>query len=342
MRRIVAAAAAAVLLALLPAAAAHADDTVLCSMPDKRLQEISGLAYSQLHEDIVWTHNDSGGGPRLYAIDTRTCDTVAVLTMDGVPARDMEAIASGVNVRGEKVLWVGDIGDNTASRTSVSLYEVREPRTLVSQRVRPVRYEVRYSTPQDAEALIADPATDRLWIISKGLLGGSVFEVPRPLWPGKAVGLRKVGDEQGFVTDAAMSPDGTRYAVRDYAEVRIYRGKPAGALIARLPLPDQVQGEAVTWTPDGTALLIASESDSRLIRVELPQEAWMRSAQPRDAQDGGAAGTDAGPTEQVNSAIGPVERLGSLAELALVLGGLVFLTASAVVVIVVVLRGRRA
>ena len=332
--------AAALLFLLLPAASAQAEDSELCRLSDKRLQEISGLAYSQLYDDIVWTHNDSGGGPRLYAIDTRTCETVAVLTMRGVPARDMEAIASGVNAIGERVLWVGDIGDNTASRSTVSIYEVREPRQLVSQRVTPKRYEVRYSQPQDAEALIADPETDQLWIISKGVLGGSVWEVPGPLWPGTVPGLRKIGEEEGFVTDAAMAPDGSRYAVRDYSEVRIYKGRPAGELITRMPLPDQVQGEAVTWTPDGRALLIASESDARLIRVELPQEAWMRSAQP--PADGSAADADPPPGNPLNAAVGPVDRLGTLAVIALIAGGSVFFLASVIVVIAVLVRGRRA
>ena len=31
-----------------------------------------------------------------------------------------------------------------------------------------------------------------------------------------------------------------------------------------------VKGEAMTWTPDGTALLVAGERDDRLLRVELP------------------------------------------------------------------------
>ena len=330
---------ALLLICLLPTTVAQADDSELCRISDTRLTEISGLAYSQLYDDIVWTHNDSGGGPKLYAIDTRSCETAAVLTMRGVPARDIEAIAAGVNAIGERVLWVADIGDNTASRTTVSIYEVREPRNLVSQKVTPKRYQVRYSQPQDAEALVADPASDRLWIISKGVLGGSVWEVPSPLWPGKVPALRKIGEEEGFVTDAAMSPDASRYAVRDYSEVRIYKGRPAGELIARMPLPDQVQGEAVTWTPDGRALLIASESDDRLIRVELPEDAWMRSAQPRVDDPPPVAQTPS--TSPLNAAVGPVDRLGTLAVVALLAGGGVFLAASLIVVIVIAMRGRR-
>ncbi len=34
-------------------------------------------------------------------------------------------------------------------------------------------------------------------------------------------------------------------------------------------LPLQLQGEAMTWTQDGAALLVAGERDDRLLRVEL-------------------------------------------------------------------------
>lgn len=330
---------AVALLALAAAPHALADDSVVCRMSDKRLTEISGLAFSPTHEGIVWTHNDSGGGPKLYALDAQTCETVAVLKLRGVPAQDIEAIAAGVNVLGERVLWVADIGDNTAARRAVWVYEVREPRKLRSTTVDVTRYPLKYSTPQDAEALMADPKVDQLWIVSKGLIGGSIFAVPRPMWPGQATSVRKVGEESGFVTDAAMAPDGTRYAVRDYAEVRIYRGKPPGELVTTLDLPDQVQGEAVTWTPDGQALIVASESDDRLLRVDLPPEAQTDTAAADTSE--AAEPTESPRTSPVNGAVLPADRMGTLAVVALAAGGGVFLISCLVVLIAIAVRRRR-
>ena len=329
---------AAALLPLAGAPHALADDTELCRISDKRLTEISGLAYSPTHEGIIWTHNDSGGGPKLYALDANSCQTLAVLTLRGVPAKDIEAMAAGVNVLGERVLWVADIGDNTAARSTVSIYEVREPRELRSTTVNVTRYALKYSTPQDAEALMADPRVDQLWIVSKGLLGGSVFAVPRPMWPRGVTSVRKVGEEAGFVTDAAMAPDGTRYAVRDYREARIYRGQPPGELITSVELPAQVQGEAVTWTPDGRALIVASESDDRLLRVDLPPETWMKSASVDESTAPEPAETV--ETNVVNAAVVPADRMGTLAVVALAAGGGVFVLACLVVVIVLAVRRR--
>jgi hypothetical protein len=269
----------------------------------------------------------------------------------------MEAIAAGVDARGRHVLWVGDTGDNQAVRSTVSVYELPEPEELRNRSVTPTRYSLRYSRPQDAEALIADPDEDQLWLISKGILGGSVWEVPRPMRSGDVRGLRKIGQEGGLVTDAAMAPDGSRYAVRDYTEVRIYEGKPVGELIARMPLPDQVQGEAMTWAPDGRSLLVASESDDRLLRVDLPEEAWMHSALPQPAvtedaapdvaptpdatTPGDATGAAPSPAPVANPVLEPVDRVGGLAVMALAIGAGVFVLSAIAVAVVARVRSPR-
>ena len=63
--------------------------------------------------------------------------------------------------------------------------------------------------------------------------------------------------------------------LRDYLDVHFFQGPPPGRKIATLPMPAQPQGEAVTWTPDGSALLTASEGDNRILRVEIPW--WVRA-----------------------------------------------------------------
>ena len=87
-------------------------DEVACRFSDPRLNEISGMAPSLRHPGVLWLHNDSSGGPRLYAVDSRTCRTVATITVRGARARDWEGLASGRDNRGRPVLWIGDIGDN--------------------------------------------------------------------------------------------------------------------------------------------------------------------------------------------------------------------------------------
>lgn len=330
---------------------AQAEDHVQCRITDQRLSEISGLAFSSRNEGVLWVHNDSGGGAKLYALDASSCEVLGVLRLDGVPGTDIEAIAAGVNAKGERVLWVGDIGDNTGERNSISIYEVPDT-TALSGHVPVKRYLLRYSQAQDAEALLADPASQRLWIISKGILGGSLFQVPLPLTEKFPSGLRKIGEEPGFVTDAAVAPDGSRYVVRDYTEARVYGGLPPGPLLERVPLPRQVQGEAVTWAPDGRALLIASESDDRLLRVELPEKAWMDSAAgspSSQATVNPSAQPSAEKTKEPDSAqenpldkaVEPVDQLGQIAVIALAVGAVTFVVATVAVVLILLMRERR-
>ena len=72
------------------------------------------------------------------------------------------------------------------------------------------------------------------------------------------------------MTDGSVSPDGTRFALRDYVDAEVFDGLPPGADAQTVYLPLQLQGEAMTWTQDGAALLVASERDDRLLRVAVP------------------------------------------------------------------------
>ena len=62
------------------------------------------------------------------------------------------------------------------------------------------------------------------------------------------------------------------YVLRDYVDARIFSGPPPGRELQRITLPVQPQGEAITWSATGDALLIASEGDDRLLRVPIAVE----------------------------------------------------------------------
>jgi hypothetical protein len=259
-----------------PAGAVGSDDAaapaVACRFSDPRLVEISGITWSRLHPGVSWVHNDSGGGPYLYAVDDTTCRTLARVRVAGIGARDLEAIATGVDPAGRPVLWVGDIGDNRDSWPSVRLIAVPEPATLRDQEVRGTTYRFTYADgPHNAESILADPARPRVWVVTKQFARGGVWSVP--LSTTRITAATRVAEVGGLVTDAAMSPDGSQYVIRDYLAAAAYAAPPSAASIAaptRFALPAQVQGEAISYTRDGTALLVASERETALWRVPLP------------------------------------------------------------------------
>lgn len=262
-------AALSLLLASVPAAAVPVD--VVCRFTDSRLTEISGMATSLIHPDTIYLHNDSSGGPFIYAASASTCRIKARLKISGAAARDFEGMAVGRDKVGRSVIWIGDIGDNLDSWPEVTMLRIREPEVLIDQTMRASTYRFTYrDRPHNAETVLADPRTPRLWIVTKQLARGSLYALPSPLRKNGLNMARPVRPEGGIITDGAISLRGDRYVLRDYFDAVIYQGLPPGREVARIYLPSQPQGESITWSADGGSLLIASERDDRLLRVRVP------------------------------------------------------------------------
>jgi hypothetical protein len=269
--RLAAVLAAALLLG--PAVGASAQEIegaeVAVRLEDPRILESSGLALSRRHEAVLWTHNDSDDGPRLYAVGSGG-RTLATLTLGGAAARDWEGMAAGRDDRGRPALFVGDIGDNNGVWPEVAVYRVAEPATLRDATVPAVRYRLRYADgPHDAEALLVDPRSNRLYVASKDAAGGSLYRAPARLRTDQVNVLRRVARVPPVVTDGAFLPDGRGFVLRDYQGAFLYRapGRRAGSF----ELPLQLQGESVTATADGRSVLAGSEGPaSEVWRVPVP------------------------------------------------------------------------
>ncbi|MFD5424255.1 WD40 repeat domain-containing protein [Streptomyces sp. NPDC127084] len=269
----------------MPAVAAAADGGEDFTIKDPRITESSGLAASRAHPGVYWTHNDQDE-PRVFAVDSKTGETVATITLKGVgKPRDMEAISVGPD--GD--VYVGDIGDNLGgSWDHVWIYRFPEPRELKDATVRATQYTVRYADgPRDAEALMVHPKTGRVYIASKREGGGGLYEGPERLASSGTNVFRRIG-EVPWVTDGAFSPDGEELVLRSYFSARGYAwtGGRLGADHA-VSAPLQGQSESVTYTSDGRALMFGTEGEqSDVVRRELPGKGG--------DGDGGAAGSAQG------------------------------------------------
>ncbi|WP_433333102.1 hypothetical protein [Spirillospora sp. CA-294931] len=269
--------AALALSALAAAPAAAADRKVAFTVADPRITESSGLAVSRLHPGVTYTHNDSGGVAQIFALgpDGRTR---AVLTLAGASARDWEGMALGRDDKGRPAIYVGDVGDNLGGAWPyITVYRIPEPKQLRSQTLRATAFRLKYEDgPRNAETVMVNPRTNRLYIASK-LFSGALYEAPARLRTGTVNKLRKVGDAPAIATDGAFSPDGRNYVIRTYFGARLYSvnqdGRP-GKSLGPVSIPGQEQGESVAFTADGRSILAGSEGSGQPVyRISLPEDA---------------------------------------------------------------------
>jgi len=153
----------------------------VATLQTEALTESSGLAFSHRRPDRLWTHNDSGGKPRLYAFDTQGRPTGRA-DLNGATARDWEALSSFED-NGTARLLVGDCGDRPPKRESITLYLLDEPDpNAVTKVTRIQEIEVRYPQgPRDCEAVAVDVASRQILLFEKRLaLQANVFAIPLP------------------------------------------------------------------------------------------------------------------------------------------------------------------
>jgi hypothetical protein len=289
------AALAVVVLLVGAAPAAAADDAVpshrLFTFQGDDVYESSGLVD---RGSVVWTNNDSGDDAVIYGVDPRTGRTVEKATYAG-SVSDVEAIAPGSH----GTIWAGDIGDNQARRDDVTVYRVT-PGHDGDAPAYPLVYPDR---PHNAEALIVQPRTQRVFLVTKSVFGGIVFAAPRHLREGHDNRLREFARVSGLVTDATFFPDGRHVLLRTYGTASVYTF-PAFELVGTVRLPAQPQGEGISVSRTGRVLVSSEGAQSDVLRVDLPASLTQPAASAGTAPSGPSPDTQ-GPAPVPQSARPP-------------------------------------
>lgn len=261
------------------------------------LDEVSGAAASRKNRDVLWVHNDSGGAAELYAISIATGSAprlIATVALNGARNFDWEDLAIGPSPRAAgDFLYVGDIGDNINSATrrrTVQLYRIPEPQLDTTQSDQQLAidaaqvesFELRYpgGSPNDSEALLVEPSSGEVFLITKNLSGPSYLYSAGLLTapPLNPVELRPVLDCDGqlrrlsfsggnpIVTGASFVPTGRAVLVRAYSGTYLWdvgMNESVADALARtaceLPSADEKQGETIAAAPDGNGYFTVSE-----------------------------------------------------------------------------------
>lgn len=263
-----------------------------------RLVESSGVAVSHAYPGVLWTHNDSGDGPYLYATDLRGTDR-GWLLVPGAQAIDWEDMSLGPcplpfvlqprpRVDATTCVYLGDTGDNLEARPFVTLYAIPEPQpserasdTLGTTRA-PAILRLRYPDgPHDVEAIYVSPRDTAVYLVSKGAKRGSairLYRVDRRSWTDttsdvavatlvQTLDIRPNSEAGRVVTGGAIRPDGRIVALRTYGEIYLFYPGVGGRLVPARERPCDIAGldiggEAIDFLSD-TTFVLTSEAGRR-------------------------------------------------------------------------------
>lgn len=271
------------------------DAVELGAVADAELVEASGLVVSRRDPDVLWTHNDSGDTPRLFALG-RDGSALGTWTLD-VDLGDWEDLAWGADPdTGEPLLFIGDVGSFGTSRETVLVYVIEEPE--VDTAAAPSEHAVeswrtltlRLPEVLNIDSMLVDPDTGDLLLISDAEDGRSVLlRKPAPHTDGEDVSVEAVGElsfgtgsltGDVLATGADISPLGERVVVRTRDEAWLWlrdgSQSVAEALLdepCAVALPTQELGETIAFDiRDGGLLTVGEGSAQPLYWVPFTEE----------------------------------------------------------------------
>ncbi len=247
------------------------------------LTEASGIAASARNPGVLWTHNDGSVG-RIWALST---NGARLATYDVNNVDDLEDIAVGPGpAAGVSYLYIGDIGGNVGTnvlRPTVKIIRIPEPAVDLAWASNP-RYPnfngrdnftlVYPDGSYDAEALLVDPLTSDVWVVTKEIGVARFYRANLNAVPDGSTVLmefvRSVAFHQASAGD--ISADGTQIVLRrENVAVLWLRcdGEPLSNALGRasqsipvIGIPTEPNGEGLGFMRDGTGYVTISEGSN--------------------------------------------------------------------------------
>ena len=248
----------------------------------EEVKETSGLFF---HNGRLWTHNDSGGKPILYALDTVNFEVVQRITLLKVKNKDWEDVCTD----GEMV-FVGDFGNNKGNRKNLRIYTF--PLSAIPDKgdasvtVDSIRFSFGDQTDFshkkqehdfDCEAMFA--TEDYLYLFSKGWATGTTRLYRLSKTPGKQVAEAVNGfDSQGLIMGADYDRKSHVLAIVGYVKTvwkpfmyLIFDFEEAGVKLPnhRFEMPQWAgaQAEGICFFDDGRCYISAETTKAFTARV---------------------------------------------------------------------------
>jgi hypothetical protein len=248
------------------------------------ITEASGIIASRQNPGVLWTHNDSSYPGSVFAISTNGA-LLARYYIPNVFFGDFEDISFGPGPTPEhQYIYLGDIGDNFASRPNIRVFRFPEPAVYAYQSnsppVQPVpswqEIALTYPDgPHNAEAMMVDPITGDLFIATKLITNSGIYQVTRAQLDGGGPIEMTFVREMSFiglksVSGADISADGGLIAIRRNGKAWLWvraAGQSISNVLAGVPtvIPNagEPNGEAIGFHPTGLGYYTLSEGFSQ-------------------------------------------------------------------------------
>jgi Tol biopolymer transport system component len=246
----------------------------LGTLDNSEIDEASGLVASQVHPFLLYTHNDSGGEPDIFMMDTLG-QYQGKIHLEGAKNQDWEDIAIGPGTdSGKSYVYVGDIGDNNAKRDKVQVYRFAEPSQLQEEiNIQPEMITLRYPDgPRDSETLLVDPWNGDLLVLSKRDTSNTLYRASaNQLEAGEAVLEKVMKLPVTMAVGGDISADGKQIVIKNYWAVYYWEREEGESLAEalrrkplQLPYKPEPQGEAIGFSANGDRYYTLSESRFRI------------------------------------------------------------------------------
>lgn len=240
------------------------------------IDEASGLAPSQNMNGFLWTIQDSGNPASLYLI-SKDGKSIKEFNVPGATNHDWEDVAIGPGPNsGIHYLYIGETGNNnqpvTATNVVYRIPEITDQNgTFSGASLEKITYKYP-DGPRDAEALMVDPGTKDIIIVSKEATETGIYRLPFPQSTGETITAEKIGAIPGvsIVTSGDISGDGSEILIRTYLAAYYWKrkdGETIGNALSRasdkqLSVALEPQGEAICFDRQANGFYTISEKSN--------------------------------------------------------------------------------
>ena len=255
----------------------------LGALENTKIDEASGISSSKNNPDLVWMHNDSGDLAKVYGVGLDG-SYLGTIRLQGAIARDWEDMCIGPGPEDNTdYLYIGDIGDNFSKFKKKRIHRFKEP-IINLEANSPFDLKIKdfdtivFTYPdgnRDAEALMVDPNTKDLYILSKRESSVSIYRLPYPQSTTKVIEAEKLGNftvspdksyrRSDQITAADISRDGSKIIIKTYYDIIMLNNLNNSVASAfssqqiKLDYTPVKGGEAVCWRWDQSGYYTISE-----------------------------------------------------------------------------------